>query len=95
MRASEARLAGMISIAPEAIIAVNEKFRISIFNQGAEKIFGYQASEVLGQPLDLLVPARFRNRHRSHMDEFQNSPEESRSMTERGGITGLRKDGVE
>ena len=95
LRASEARLAGMISIAPEAIIAVNEKFRISIFNQGAEKIFGYQASEVLGQPLDLLVPARFRNRHRSHMDEFQNSPEESRSMTERGGITGLRKDGVE
>ncbi len=95
LRASETRLAGMIAIAPDAIIATDENFRISIFNLGAEKTFGYQASEVLGKPLDLLIPSRFRDRHRGHVEEFRTSPENSRMMTVRGEITGLRKDGVE
>ena len=44
----------------EAIISIDESQRVVIFNKGAEKIFGYEAREVIGKPIDLLIPERFR-----------------------------------
>jgi PAS domain S-box-containing protein len=93
--ASEARFAGIITIAADAIISIDEAQRITLFNSGAEAIFGYGAPEVLGQPVDLLLPERFRARHREFVQGFAAGPVESRRMGERLPIFGLRKNGEE
>jgi PAS domain S-box-containing protein len=88
-------VASLFSIAPEAIIVIDREQRITQFNDAAENIFGYQRSEVLGQPLDLLLPERFRAVHTREVNKFGNAPEAARRMSERVGIFGLHKDGHE
>ncbi len=94
-KASEMTLSGMLEIAPDAIIATGEDLKISIFNQGAENVFGWEESEVLGQSLDVLIPENLRSLHLVHIKEFLSSLDQSRAMSERGEIVGLRKDGSE
>jgi PAS domain S-box-containing protein len=91
----EARLAGLLSVTPDAIIAISEDMKIRVFNPGAEKLFGYNATDMIGQPLDLLMPARFQIAHADHIKRFLASPEQSRLMTERGEIIGVKVDGSE
>ncbi|MFB2978770.1 PAS domain S-box protein [Microseira sp. BLCC-F43] len=91
LRVSQARFAGIVEIAKDAIISVNSSQRITLFNQEAEKIFGYTAAEVLGQPLSLLLPQRFAAAHEKHVSNFT----QSRPMAERSEIFGRRKDGRE
>ncbi|MCH7864923.1 MAG: PAS domain-containing sensor histidine kinase [Proteobacteria bacterium] len=95
LKASEARLTGILNIAPEAVVTVGADMNIQIFNQGAERIFGYKADEVLGQPLEMLIPSRLRDGHGKHIDEFDRSPETYRLMGQRREIAGLKKDGTE
>jgi PAS domain S-box-containing protein len=95
LRESQARLAGILDIADDAIISIDNQQRVTLFNQGAEKIFGYAAPEVLGQSLDLLLPPRFRDPHRYHLAVFATSLATARRMGERQDIYGLRKDGTE
>ncbi|HEU5098103.1 MAG TPA: PAS domain S-box protein, partial [Roseiflexaceae bacterium] len=95
LRALQARLFGVLDIADDAIISVDHQQRITLFNQGAEKIFGYLASEVLGRPIDLLLPERFTRPHYQHLIEFARSSDTARRMGERRDIYGLRKDGTE
>lgn len=94
LRLSEARFAGIVSLAAEAIISVDEEQRITLFNQSAEQIFGYSAHEVLGQPLDLLLPEQARGAHRHHVAHFGDSPVAARRMGERRSMHGRRKDGT-
>ncbi len=94
-RLSEARLSGIISTAADAIISVDERYRITLFNEGAERIFGYSASEILGQALDVLLPARLRDGHRQHMQNFAAAPRGARRIGERASIVGVRKNGEE
>jgi PAS domain S-box-containing protein len=93
--AMETRLIGILGIAPEAIIVVDGRGHIQMFNVGAERIFGHAAADVMGRPLDVLIPERFRTHHRSLMQAFGEGPETSRLMAERGKIVGLRSDGSE
>ena len=94
IRRSEAKLAGIVALAADAIISVDAAQRITLFNQGAEQIFGYRAEEVLGQPLDLLIPERARQAHRAvHIPQFAHSPVSARRMGERGQIFGRRRNG--
>lgn len=95
LRASQARLAGVVELAEDAIISVDATQRITMFNQGAEKIFGYAALEMLGQPLDKLLPARFQHLHRGHVAGFAHAPETTRMMGERREVWGRRKSGEE
>jgi PAS domain S-box-containing protein len=94
-RLSEGRLAGILDIAEDAIIITERDHSISLFNQGAAKLFGYEPTEVLGQAIDLLIPERFRHGHASHMDTFARSPGSARRMALRREVFGLRKDGSE
>jgi len=68
LRASEAKLAGIISTAADAIISVDEAQRIVMYNEAAQTIFGWAAPEVLGKPLDILLPEGVRVVHRQHVE---------------------------
>ncbi len=87
--------ANIVSIASEAIISVDDAQQIIVFNQGAENIFGYTADEVIGQPLDVLLPPQFAAQHWDHVVEFSQSEVETRLMGERQEIYGRRKNGEE
>ncbi len=96
LRTSEARFSGIVSVAQDAIITMDENRCISIFNAGAEAIFGYASSEVLGASLDILLPERLRQVHREHIAAFAAEPGTvTRRMGHRAGIVGLRKNGEE
>ena len=95
LEASEARFAGIISIAADAIISIDEAQRITLFNSGAAAIFGYEVKEVLGQPLDMLLPERFRASHREFVRSFAQGAPTARRMGERRVIFGRRKNGEE
>jgi two-component system cell cycle sensor histidine kinase/response regulator CckA len=90
-----ARFTGIVELSDDAIISLDHSQRITLFNKGAERIFGYRAEEVLGQPIDILLPARFVEIHRNHVAAFEHSPDVLRPMAERGEIYGRRKDGSE
>jgi PAS domain S-box-containing protein len=93
--ASHAKFAAILEIAADAIITVDAERRILHFNRGAEEIFGYAAAEVIGEPLELLLPERFRAVHPRHVQEFGESAEPARRMGHRREVSGLRKDGRE
>ncbi len=92
-RASDARFSGIVEIATEAIVSVDGDHRITLFNHGAETTFGYEAAEVLGRPLEILLPEPARGVHRQHVARFAESRTPARRMAERQEISGLRKDG--
>ena len=95
LRAADARFEGIVGISADAIISVNEEQKIILFNEGAERIFGYKSEEALGHPLDLLLPERFRAAHRGHMWAFGAGEDRARRMGHRRAISGLRKGGEE
>jgi PAS domain S-box-containing protein len=96
LSASEARLSGIISISTDAIVSVDPNQRITLFNTGAEQIFGYSRDEIVGAPLDLLLPERLQGLHRRHVAGFAAGPVTARQMGERAvTIVGRRKNGEE
>ncbi len=96
LRVSEARFSGIISVSADAIISIDERQNIVLFNQGAEAIFGYSRVEVMGRPLDVLIPEAYRAAHRQHVTEFAAGRTASRQMGERlSTIRGRRKSGEE
>jgi PAS domain S-box-containing protein len=96
LRESEERFAGILQTARDAIIAVDDKQRIVLFNQAAEQIFGFNVEEILGEPLDKLMPERYIETHHDHISAFAQSPTRlSENMNERRKIFGRRKNGEE
>jgi PAS domain S-box-containing protein len=89
------RFERIVEIAADAIISVDERQSIILFNHGAERIFGYDREEVLGEGLEMLLPERFRTTHSRHLERFADGPEAARHMAERREIAGVRKDGRE
>ncbi len=95
VQTAKARFEGILEIAQDAIISVDSNQRIILFNQGAEKVFGFPQAEVIGRPLDLLLPQRFEDIHRKHIKDFGRSPDVARTMGQRRQVSGRRKDGGE
>jgi PAS domain S-box-containing protein len=96
LRESERRFSGIIAIAADAIISVDANQRINIFNDGAERIFGYTKAEALGAPLEMLIPVRLRGGHRQHFESFAAGEQGTVPMGERTvTILGMRKSGEE
>lgn len=96
LKESEAKFSGIVSISADAIISIDEEQRITIFNDGAEQIFGWSKNEAIGAPLEMLIPERFRESHRRYVAGFAAGSVTARRMGERSAVIGgLRKNGEE
>ncbi len=95
LRESKARLAGIIGSAMDGIITVDSEQRIILLNPAAERMFGSSEADLEGQPLDRLIPERFRAAHATHLQVFGRTNATRRSMGGAGVIFGLRASGEE
>jgi PAS domain S-box-containing protein len=90
----EASAAQLLDAAPDAIVVIDADERISRVNVQAERLFGYERAELLGQSLELLIPERFRGGHKHHVSGYFANPV-MRPMGSRLELFGRRKDGRE
>ncbi|MDE2203592.1 MAG: PAS domain S-box protein [Burkholderiaceae bacterium] len=89
------RLEGIIRASMEAIITIDESQRIVLFNPRAEGLFGYRAEDVLGAPIEQLIPQRFREAHRKLVQRFGVTPSSERRMAGQREVFALHADGHE
>lgn len=94
IRESEARFRGLLDSAPDAIVIVDQNGVINLVNSQAEKWFGYSRDELLGKPIEWLVPERFRKHHIAQRQGYTAMPV-ARPMGLEMDLHGLRKDGSE
>jgi PAS domain S-box-containing protein len=93
--ALNARLDGVISSAMDAMISVDARQHIVLFNQAAEKMFGISAQEALGQSLGRFIPERYRAAHARHVSQYGETGVSSRSMGRLSALLGLLASGEE
>ncbi len=91
----QTRLSGLIDSAMDAIVSTDENQHIILFNHAAELVFGYQATDIIGQPLEILVPDRYRATHYQHVAEFGRTGITARSMNVPSIAYGVRANGEE
>ncbi|MEF3076070.1 PAS domain S-box protein [Methylobacter sp. Wu1] len=91
---SEARFRGLLESAPDAIVMTNREGNIVLVNAQTEKWFGYARNELLGQPIELLVPERFREHHEDYRQAYMDKAL-MRPMGIGLYLSGRRKDGSE
>jgi PAS domain S-box-containing protein len=84
----------LLESAPDGILLADASGRIRLLNRQIESLFGYQEDELVGQPVEVLMPERYRNRHTGHRDSYSGEPR-VRPMGLGMELIGLRKDGSE
>jgi len=94
---ADARLQSLVEFAPNAIVVVGVDGRIETFNREGERCFGYARDEVLGQPLEILVPERLHEQHAAHRHRFfaDRLSAEPVRMGQGQVLYGRRRDGSE
>jgi PAS domain S-box-containing protein len=93
-RHEEQKFRNLLESAPDAMVIVNQDGLIVLTNAQTEKMFGYPRQELLGQPVEILVPERFRGKHPGLRSGFCDAPR-PRSMGAGQGLYGRRRDGTE
>ncbi|HEY5902276.1 MAG TPA: PAS domain S-box protein, partial [Anaerolineales bacterium] len=91
---SEARFRGLLESAPDAIVVVDQSGNIQIVNSQTEKMFGYERSELLGQPVEMLVPKHLQKKHTRHRADY-NQDHPARPMGIGLELFGVKKEGGE
>ena len=92
---AQRRLEGIVDSAMDAIITVDERHRIILFNPAAERMFGLTREEAIDQPLTMLMPERLRATHDDHIRHFTETGVTNRKMGALGAVSGLRANGEE
>jgi|GEM_PF-2636942 len=91
---AQARAQALLELAPDGIVIVAGDGRISYVNNQAEEMFGYDRDELLGKPIEVLIPERYRDIHIIHREHFAAEPR-TRPMGVGLELYGLRRDGSE
>lgn len=92
--ASERTFSALLESAPDAMVVSNDQGRIVMTNLQTENMFGYRAEQLAGQPVELLIPERFRKGHILHRKQYMTAPQ-LRSMGVGLELFGLHRDGHE
>lgn len=95
VRERDGWVTAMIESAMDAIVTIDGKHRIVVFNAAAEKMFGYPREAMLGEGLERLIPPRWRASHHGDVERFGHTGVTSRMMGALGEISGLRASGEE
>lgn len=90
----EAKFQGLLESAPDGIVVIDTNGLIAIVNSETEKLFKYTKKELIGQPIEILVPERLKDDHIKHRDGYIANPH-TRPMGAGRSLTGRRKDGSE
>jgi PAS domain S-box-containing protein len=91
---AEEKFRGLLEAAPDAMVVVDEKGVIQLVNSQTEKLFGYDRVKIIGEPVEVLVPKRFRKKHARHRDGYYGE-HPVRPMGVGLDLFGLRKNGTE
>ncbi len=91
---SDARYRGLLEAAPDAMVISDTQGRIILINAETERLFNYRRGELIGQPVEILVPERFREKHPRQRQGYTARPH-TRTMDGGLELRGLRKDGSE
>lgn len=94
LRKNEARLSSILAASPDALIVVETSGLISFASDRVQDIFGYDPGEVIGEPIETLMPKRFRHGHSGHLRHFLNAPQ-AREMGAGLQLFAARKNGSE
>jgi len=90
---TEEKFKALLDSAPDAMVISNDTGQIELVNQQTEKIFGYKRDELIGQPIELLIPQEYHARHVPHRTKYFKDPN-VRPMGADLELFGLRKEGV-
>ena len=90
--ASDTLFIKLLEAAPDALVVVNQKGLIELVNTQAEKIFGYTREEILGKPVEILMPEGFRRSHKKRHAQYL-AERQVRSIGARNDLVAMRKDG--
>jgi PAS domain S-box-containing protein len=93
LRASEARLAGIVGVAREAIVSTDEAGTIVLFNPAAERVFGYPAGDAVGRPFEMLLADGYRQLHAGEVLTLAEPGERMRREGDQGELAARRSDG--
>ena len=75
LRANEAKFRSFVESSPDAIVIVDQRGQIRLVNSQADRLFGYRREELYGEPLELLLPQRYRRRIASELEKLSSAPQ--------------------